>query len=71
MTKEKLMNDNYVMNREEMMSYLRIKATTFNKLVHDTNKSFRLPAVKVGREWRCPVYKLKRWLDFLGENAVV
>jgi excisionase family DNA binding protein len=59
--------DNEILTIEEVASYLRLKPQTIYKWAQEK----RIPAVKLGKEWRFRRSILNRWLDeqMLGEDS--
>jgi excisionase family DNA binding protein len=56
-----------ILTLEEVAHYLRLKPQTIYKWVQER----RIPAVKLGKEWRFRKSVLDRWLDdqLLGEDS--
>ena len=52
-------NDHEIMTLEEVAQYLRLKPQTIYKWAQEK----RIPAVKLGKEWRFRRSILDRWLD--------
>ena len=59
--------DHEIMTLEEVAIYLRLKPQTIYKWAQEK----RIPAVKLGKEWRFRRSILDRWLDeqMLGEDS--
>jgi excisionase family DNA binding protein len=59
--------DHEILTLEEVATYLRLKPQTIYKWAQEK----RIPAVKLGKEWRFRRSILDRWLDeqMLGENS--
>jgi excisionase family DNA binding protein len=59
--------DHEIMTLEEVAHYLRLKPQTIYRWAADK----RIPAVKLGKEWRFRRSVLDRWLDeqLLGEDS--
>ena len=53
------MNDHEILTLEEVAQYLRLKPQTIYKWAQEK----RIPAVKLGKEWRFRRSILDRWLD--------
>jgi excisionase family DNA binding protein len=60
-------HDHEILTLEEVASYLRLKPQTIYKWAQEK----RIPAVKLGKEWRFRRSILDRWLDeqILSENS--
>ena len=56
--------DNEILTLEEVASYLRLKPQTIYKWVQEK----RIPAAKLGKEWRFRRSVIDRWLDDLMFN---
>ena len=52
-------NDHEILTLEEVAQYLRLKPQTIYKWAQEK----RIPAVKLGKEWRFRRSILDRWLD--------
>ena len=59
--------DNEIMTIEEVATYLRLKPQTIYKWAQDK----RIPAAKLGKEWRFRRSLIELWLDeqMLGEDS--
>jgi excisionase family DNA binding protein len=59
--------DHEILTLEEVARYLRLKPQTIYKWAQER----RIPAVKLGKEWRFRKSVLDRWLDeqMLGEDS--
>jgi excisionase family DNA binding protein len=59
--------DHEILTLEEVAHYLRLKPQTIYKWTQEK----RIPAVKLGKEWRFRKSVLDRWLDeqMLGEDS--
>jgi len=59
--------DHEIMTLEEVAKYLRLKPQTIYKWAQEK----RIPAVKLGKEWRFRRSILDRWLDeqMLGDDS--
>ena len=59
--------DHEILTLEEVAHYLRLKPQTIYKWAQER----RIPAVKLGKEWRFRKSVLDRWLDeqMLGEDS--
>jgi excisionase family DNA binding protein len=59
--------DHEILTLEEVAHYLRLKPQTIYKWAQER----RIPAVKLGKEWRFRKTVLDRWLDeqMLGEDS--
>jgi excisionase family DNA binding protein len=59
--------DHEILTLEEVAHYLRLKPQTIYKWAQER----RIPAVKLGKEWRFRKSLLDRWLDeqMLSENS--
>jgi excisionase family DNA binding protein len=59
--------DNEIMTIEEVASYLRLKPQTIYKWAQEK----RIPAAKLGKEWRFRRSLIELWLDeqMLGEDS--
>ncbi len=59
--------DHEILTLEEVADYLRLKPQTIYKWAQER----RIPAVKLGKEWRFRRSILDRWLDeqLLGEDS--
>ena len=59
--------DHEILTLEEVAHYLRLKPQTIYKWANER----RIPAVKLGKEWRFRRSILDRWLDgqMLGEDS--
>ena len=59
--------DNEIMTIEEVAAYLRLKPQTIYKWAQEK----RLPAAKLGKEWRFRRSLIELWLDelMLGEDS--
>ena len=59
--------ENEIMTIEEVATYLRLKPQTIYKWAQEK----RIPAAKLGKEWRFRRSVLDRWLDeqMLGEDS--
>ena len=59
--------DHEILTLEEVAHYLRLKPQTIYKWANER----RIPAVKLGKEWRFRRSVLDRWLDeqMLGEDS--
>lgn len=59
--------DHEILTLEEVAHYLRLKPQTIYKWAQER----RIPAVKLGKEWRFRKSILDRWLDqqLLGEDS--
>jgi len=59
--------DNDILTVEEVATYLRLQPQTIYKWAQEK----RIPAVKLGKEWRFRKTILDRWLDeqILSENS--
>jgi excisionase family DNA binding protein len=53
------MSDNDVMTFEEAMKLLKVSSTTLYRMVNDG----RIPARKIGRQWRFSRRVLMEWLE--------
>jgi excisionase family DNA binding protein len=53
------MNDHEILTLEEVAQYLRLKPQTIYKWAQEK----KIPAVKLGKEWRFRRSILDRWLD--------
>ena len=51
--------DNEILTLEEVAAYLRLKPQTIYKWAQDK----RIPAAKLGKEWRFRQSVIDRWLD--------
>ena len=60
-----LLPDHEILTLEEVAHYLRLKPQTIYKWVQEK----RIPAVKLGKEWRFRRSILDRWLDEQMLNA--
>ena len=59
--------DNEILTLEEVAAYLRLKPQTIYKWAQEK----RIPAAKLGKEWRFRKSILDRWLDdqMLGDGS--
>jgi excisionase family DNA binding protein len=59
--------DNEILTLEEVATYLRLKPQTIYKWAQEQ----RIPAVKLGKEWRFRRSVIDRWLDdqMFGEGS--
>lgn len=60
-------SDNEILTLEEVASYLRLKPQTIYKWAQEK----RIPAAKLGKEWRFRKSVIDRWLDdqMFGEGS--
>jgi excisionase family DNA binding protein len=60
--------DNEILTLEEVAAYLRLKPQTIYKWAQEK----RIPAAKLGKEWRFRRSVINRWLDdqMFGEGSV-
>jgi excisionase family DNA binding protein len=67
MNRSNSLPDHEILTLEEVAHYLRLKPQTIYKWAQEK----RIPAVKLGKEWRFRKSILDRWLDeqMLGENS--
>jgi excisionase family DNA binding protein len=50
--------DDYLLNVDELSAYLRINRDKAYELVREGS----IPSVQIGRQWRIPVYVVRRWV---------
>ena len=67
MSRSESLPDHEILTLEEVAHYLRLKPQTIYKWTQEK----RIPAVKLGKEWRFRKRILDRWLDeqMLGEDS--
>src|ERR1700741_1738584 len=60
------MIDETFLTTEEVLDYLQVNLRTVYRLV----KAGKIPAVRVGRQWRFPKRDIDRWLNLSNSDTV-
>ena len=60
------MIDETFLTTEEVLEYLQVNLRTVYRLI----KAGKIPAVRVGRQWRFREEEIRRWLDMAQERLL-